>query len=76
MMSGFGQALEDRIIEEERIKRDREKIEVMLRNGLKVEDVAKYGDYPIDLVKEIEANLFVVQQIHYIVIFKDDDEEI
>ena len=61
MMSGFGQALEDRIIEEERIKRDREKIEVMLRNGLKVEDVAKYGDYPIDLVKEIEANLFVVQ---------------
>ena len=40
-----------------REQRDREKIEVMLRKGLKPEEVANYGDYPLALVKEVENNM-------------------
>ncbi len=40
-----------------REQRDREKIEVMLRKGLKPEEVANYGDYPLSLVKEVENNM-------------------
>ena len=32
-------------------------IEVMLRKGLKPEEVANYGDYPLALVKEVENNM-------------------
>ena len=47
----------DDILAEGREQRDREKIEVMLRKGLKPEEVANYGDYPLDLVTEVEKNL-------------------
>ena len=43
--------------EQGREQRDREKIEVMLRKGLKPEEVANYGDYPLTLVKEVEKNM-------------------
>ena len=43
--------------EQGREQRDREKIEVMLRKGLKPEEVANYGDYPLALVKEVENNM-------------------
>ena len=35
----------------------RDRIEVMLRKGLKPEEVANYGDYPLALVKEVENNM-------------------
>ena len=39
--------------------RDREKIETMLRKGLTPEQVADYGDYPIELVHEVEQSMLV-----------------
>ena len=60
-MGGFGAALEEKNRNEGigigREQRDREKIEVMLRKGLKPEEVANYGDYPLALVKEVESNM-------------------
>ena len=60
-MGGFGAALAEKNRNEGigigRDQRDREKIEVMLRKGLKPEDVANYGDYPLALVKEVENNM-------------------
>ncbi len=47
----------DDILDRGKAQRDREKIEVMLRKGLKPEEVANYGDYPITLVKEVENNM-------------------
>ena len=44
---------------EGREQRDREKIEVMLRKGLKPEEVANYGDYPLALVKQVEQSMLV-----------------
>ena len=61
-MGGFGAALAEKNRNEGigigREQRDREKIEVMLRKGLKPEEVANYGDYPLTLVKEVENNMF------------------
>ena len=60
-MGGFGAALAEKNRNEGigigRDQRDREKIEVMLRKGLKPEEVANYGDYPLALVKEVEENM-------------------
>jgi len=56
-MGGFGAALAEKNFKEGRDQRDREKIEVMLRKGLKPEEVANYGDYPLALVKEVEENM-------------------
>ena len=56
-MGGFGAALAEKNFKEGRDQRDREKIEVMLRKGLKPEEVANYGDYPLALVKEVESNM-------------------
>ena len=60
-MGGFGAALAEKNRNEGigigREQRDREKIEVMLRKGLKPEEVANYGDYPLTLVKEVENNM-------------------
>ena len=60
-MGGFGAALAEKKLkegrEQGREQRDREKIEVMLRKGLKPEEVANYGDYPLALVKEVESNM-------------------
>ena len=60
-MGGFGAALAEKNRNEGigigRDQRDREKIEVMLRKGLKPEEVANYGDYPLTLVKEVEKNM-------------------
>ena len=64
-MGGFGAALAEKNRnegigigrEQGREQRDREKIEVMLRKGLKPEKVANYGDYPLTLVKEVENNM-------------------
>ena len=47
----------DDILDRGKVQRDREKIEVMLRKGLKPEEVANYGDYPLALVKEVESNM-------------------
>ena len=47
----------DDILDRGKAQRDREKIEVMLRKGLKPEEVANYGDYPLALVKEVESNM-------------------
>ena len=47
----------DDILDRGKAQRDREKIEVMLRKGLKPEEVANYGDYPLTLVKEVESNM-------------------
>ena len=38
-------------------KRDREKIEVMLRKGKSPEEIADFCDYPIELVKQVEESL-------------------
>ena len=43
--------------EQGRDQEQRERIEVMLRKGLKPEEVANYGDYPLALVKEVESNM-------------------
>ena len=43
--------------EQGREQEQRERIEVMLRKGLKPEEVANYGDYPLALVKEVESNM-------------------
>ena len=63
-MGGFGAALvektETRARAEGREQRDREKIEVMLRKGLTPEEVANYGDYPLQLVLEVERNMSVM----------------
>ena len=60
-MGGFGAALvektETRARAEGREQRDREKIEVMLRKGLKPEEVSNFGDYPLALVKKVEENM-------------------
>jgi glycyl-tRNA synthetase beta subunit len=47
----------DAILKEGREQEQRERIEVMLRKGLKPEEVANYGDYPLALVKEVESNM-------------------
>ena len=47
----------DAILKEGREQEQRERIEVMLRKGLKPEEVANYGDYPLTLVKEVENNM-------------------
>ena len=47
----------DDILDQGREQRDREKIEVMLRKGLKPEEVANYGDYPLQLVLEVERKM-------------------
>ena len=47
----------DDILDRGKAQRDREKIEVMLQKGLKPEEVANYGDYPLALVKEVESNM-------------------
>ena len=44
-------------MQEGRKQEQRERIEVMLRKGLKPEEVANYGDYPLALVKEVESNM-------------------
>ena len=43
--------------EQGRDQEQRERIEVMLRKGLKPEEIANYGDYPLALVKEVESNM-------------------
>ena len=55
--------LENREIgrEEGRDERDREKIEIMLKKGKTVEEVADLADYPIDLVKSVQESLLVTQ---------------
>ena len=40
-----------------REQEQRERIEVMLRKGLKPEEVSNYGYYPLALVKEVEENM-------------------
>ena len=47
----------DAILKEGREQEQRERIEVMLRKGLKPEEVANYGDYPLTLVKDVESNM-------------------
>ena len=47
----------DRILDQGKQERDREKIAVMLRNGLNADEVSKYGDYPIDLVNSVKESL-------------------
>ena len=47
----------DAILKEGREQEQRERIEVMLRKGLKPEEVANYGDYPLALVKEVENSM-------------------
>ena len=47
----------DDILAEGREQEQRERIEVMLRKGLKPEEVANYGDYPLALVKEVENSM-------------------
>ena len=59
-MGGFGAALVEKTEERTREKRDREKIEAMLRKGLKPEEVANYGDYPLQLVLEVERGMSVM----------------
>ena len=60
-MGGFGAALVEKTETwaraEGREQEQRERIEVMLRKGLKPEEVANYGDYPLSLVKEVENNM-------------------
>ena len=56
-MGGFGAALVERTETRVREQEQRERIEVMLRKGLKPEEVANYGDYPLALVKEVESNM-------------------
>ena len=60
-MGGFGAALAEKNRNEGigigRKQEQRERIEVMLRKGLKPEEVANYGDYPLALVKEVEENM-------------------
>ncbi len=64
-MGGFGAALAEKNRnegigigrEQGREQEQRERIEVMLRKGLKPEEVANYGDYPLALVKEVENNM-------------------
>ena len=60
-MGGFGAALAEKKLkegrEQGRDQEQRERIEVMLRKGLKPEEVANYGDYPLTLVKEVESNM-------------------
>ena len=58
-MGGFGAALVEKTEERTREQRDREKIEVMLRKGLSPKEVADYGNYPIELVHEVEQSLLV-----------------
>ncbi len=56
-MGGFGAALVEKTETRVREQEQRERIEVMLRKGLKPEEVANYGDYPLALVKEVESNM-------------------
>ena len=68
-MGGFGAALAEKNRNEGigigreqgigigREQEQRERIAVMLRKGLKPEEVANYGDYPLTLVKEVENNM-------------------
>ena len=53
----------DAILKEGREQEQRERIEVMLRKGLKPEEVANYGDYPLALVKEVESNMLSLADI-------------
>ena len=56
-MGGFGAALVEKTETRVREQEQRERIEVMLKKGLKPEEVANYGDYPLTLVKEVEKNM-------------------
>ena len=63
-MGGFGAALAEKNrnegIEIGREQRDREKIAAMLRKGLTPEQVADYGDYPLQLVLEVQKSMMVM----------------
>ena len=62
-MGGFGAALVERTETRVREQEQRERIEVMLRKGLKPEEIANYGDYPLALVKEVESNMLSLADI-------------
>ena len=48
-------------MEKGREQRDREKIADMLRKGRSPQDIADFCDYPMDLIREVEESLLVVQ---------------
>ena len=60
-MGGFGQALvestEEKVLAEATKKRDREKIEEMLRKGKTPEAIADFCGYPIELVKSVQESM-------------------
>ena len=49
--------VENRGVNRGREQEQRERIAVMLRKGLKPEEVSNYGDYPLKLVLEVERNM-------------------
>ena len=60
-MGGFGQALvestEEKVLAEATKKRDREKIEEMLRKGKTPEAIADFCGYPIELIKSVQDSM-------------------
>ena len=48
-------------IEEGKNRRDREKIEAMLRKGKTVEEISDFCDYPIELVRDVEQEIIVTR---------------
>ena len=48
-------------IEEGKNRRDREKIEAMLRKGKTVEEISDFCDYPIELVRDVEQEIIVAR---------------
>ena len=44
-----------------RDKRDREKIETMLKKGKTVDEIVDFCDYPVELVESVKESLLVSQ---------------
>ena len=59
-MGGFGAALVEKTETRVREQAHREKIEEMLRNGKKAEDIADFCGYPLALVKEVEQSMLTL----------------
>ena len=49
----------DKELQDERNAEQRERIEIMLRDGKSAEAIADFCKYPISLVKEVEQNMLV-----------------